>query len=42
MSTIHTFFAELLELKTAIMAAVSSKIQKSAEPEVPADASATG
>ena len=42
MSTIHTFFAELLEPKTAIMAAVSSKIQKSAEPEVPADDSATG
>ena len=42
MSTIHTFFAELLEPKTAIMAAVSSKIQKSAEPEDPADDSATG
>jgi len=42
MSTIHTFFAELLEPKTAIMAAVSSKIQKSAEPEDPADDFATG
>jgi len=42
MSTIHSFFAEQYESKTAIMAAVSCKTQKSAEPEVPADACATG
>jgi hypothetical protein len=42
MSTIHTFFAEQHESKTAIMAAVSCKTQKSAEPEDPADDSATG
>ena len=42
MSNIHTFFAELREPKTAIMAAVSCKTQKSAEPEDSPDDSATG
>jgi len=40
--TIHTFFAEQHESKTGIMAAVSCKTQKSAEPEDPADDFATG